>query len=200
MSNADVVQLMETADAYLWKIARKYSSRLNPAEDLYQEGLATAVWADRRSKADEGTDYQQWWLRQNYVWGVHHYARRNRSLMHVSEKRGTAIPEMVLLERVFSDTERPVVTEAEGALDDGYLAAEAKVDCERAMVGLTERQRAVLRCLFWDKLGWDRTATTLGISDNTVYRDYKEAIRHMRNALEGDYRRLLELMAIGVGS
>lgn len=73
-----------------------------------------------------------------------------------------------------------------GIEDRGYADFERDDDLRRAMAGLSERRREILRLRYYENLSQRETAERVGVSQMTVSREERMALMALKTALNGE--------------
>jgi RNA polymerase sigma factor (sigma-70 family) len=182
------------------KVHRKYHTYFDVA-DLAQE---LTVWIlKRQDKIAEWLDHEL--ETEEYKMGVRKlgktltrhadkYCRRIKAQKLGYELRDeqfySAITLTELLPFVWSDVvetrdaSKPRVSGGGAPAEGGNYVIQL-FDIRRAMLGLSEMDRDVLRRKFFDQLSYKELAEALGVSDTTAHRKVDSAVKRLTNSLGG---------------
>ncbi len=108
---------------------------------------------------------------------------RVEDVLEALEMRGAASP-ISLDAMPLEDDENAPLSTFLGTLDTGYERFERGDMLKRAMEGLDDRQRKIIRMRFFENKGQREVAQAIGISQMSISRAERKALSKLRQALE----------------
>jgi RNA polymerase sigma factor (sigma-70 family) len=149
-------------DAYQGEIiywAARYATSLLPRADLMQEGRI-AAWQGRSIRN-----------------AMRDAVRRQARLIY--------IPARLSDTRKFPANAEPFEACYEFPSDDWTESADTRMDTQRLLQCLSQRQRDVLRAVVWEEKTFEEAAASLHISPSAAYQNYTYAIWRLRKECGG---------------
>lgn len=179
-------QLWEGVRRFVWKQAARWAGAVGSSsgvtfEDLLQAGYLAMVDAVERFDPERGTSFltiMGYTLKTEFTLAAG---------LRTMKDRKDPLRRSVSLDAPVNDEEDGDTLGDFIPDPQAYWAFEAVEDMERnkavekALQRLTERQRAVIRCRYWQELTQEQTAKALGISSSTVAHDENKALRILRH-------------------
>jgi RNA polymerase sigma-B factor len=177
-------------------IARRYSGRGEPVEDLVQVGSIGLIKAVDRFDPSRGPSLAAL-ARPSIESEIRHHLRDRSSLVRVPRTDQELAARLLAGEQDLSAGEvdrakaagsaQPVLLEADRApAPDDSGAVEARLLLARGSEALDERERRLLHLRYVEDRNQAEIASELGLSQAHVSRLLRAALEHLRSELDGD--------------